>query len=99
MADLAVTLVMVTSVTIQQALHGLDQWSAGDFEQHIKLVKHQDIAVKSDRVALAYLIQQGLESTVVLIVLIDLLPLVTSADDMVKRTGKVDSGLRAMAML
>ena len=49
--------------------------------------------------ALAYLIQQGLESTVVLIVLINLLPLVTSADDMVKRTGKVDSGLRTMAML
>lgn len=71
MADLAVTLVMVTSVTVQQALHGLGQWSAGDFEQQMKMVRHQDIGVKSDRVALAYLIEQGLESTVVSIVLIN----------------------------
>ena len=49
----------------------------------MKMVKHQDTGVKSNRVAIAYLIQQGLESMVLLFVLINLLPLVTSADDMV----------------
>ena len=92
MADFAITLIMLAGVTVQQDLHGLGQRHSGDFEQQMKVIGHQDIGVQGERVALARLAHQGLESAVVLVVSIDLLALIAPADDVVQRAGKVNTG-------
>jgi hypothetical protein len=89
MADLAVALIVVAGVTVQQALHRLGQRRTADFEQKMKMIGHQDVGVQCERMALDHVAEQDLEAAMVLIVFVNALPLIAPADDVVERAGKM----------
>ena len=91
MADLAIAPIVIAGVAIQKALHRLGQWRAADFEQKMKVIGHQNVGVQRQRMVLDHFAEQRLESTMVLIVFINALPLITPADDVKEGTGKVYS--------
>jgi hypothetical protein len=58
----------------------------------MKVIGHQHVGVERQRMALDHFAEQSLESAMVLIVFINALPMIASADDVKKGTGEVYAG-------
>jgi len=97
--QLAVTFIEVPAVAVKQTLHHFRKRLGPHFHKKMKMIGHQNVGVKPERISFLYLPKKSLELTVVTYAFKDRLPLVPSADDVIHTPREMDARPPAHACL